>query len=121
MSTSRSSDGYYPKLPVRGFHLVRIDEVAASLSDYDPDTSLKMGRRETAMKRSRLLWAVALFGIAIGAAVGLGTGGTDAHANRDAAVEGNFTPAAVVDYCDDVCVRGRGAAALIVFSQWPSP
>jgi hypothetical protein len=75
------------------------------------------------MKRNRLLGAVALLGVgvAIGAAVGIGINDADALANRDAVVEGNFAPAAVVDYCDDVCVRGRGAAALIVFSQWPSP
>ncbi|CAG2151733.1 hypothetical protein LMG31506_04489 [Cupriavidus yeoncheonensis] len=73
------------------------------------------------MKRSRLLGAVAVVGvgIAIGAAVGLGIGDADALADRDAVVEGNFAPDAVVDYCDDVCVRGRGAAALIAFSQWP--
>ncbi|CAG2139400.1 hypothetical protein [Cupriavidus numazuensis] len=76
------------------------------------------------MKRSRWLGAVVLLGLglAAGVAVSLKMGATGTgFADGDDMVDNRFAPDAVVDYCDDVCVRGRGAAALIVFSQWPSP
>lgn len=76
------------------------------------------------MKRSRWLGAVVLLGVglAAGMAVSLKMGATGTGlSDGDDTVDIRFAPDAVVDYCDDVCVRGRGAAALIVFSQWPSP
>ncbi|QYY28336.1 MULTISPECIES: hypothetical protein [Cupriavidus] len=74
------------------------------------------------MKRSRCLAAVVLLGLGVAAGVALSLKmGATGIPDGDDTVEIRFAPEAVVDYCDDVCVRGRGAAALIVFSQWPSP
>lgn len=76
------------------------------------------------MKRLGFRWAAGLVGagVAVGAAWAIAMGGdiSAAHGSQDEMPAVSMIAAdAVQDNCDDACVRGRGAAALVVLSQRP--
>ncbi|WP_373376266.1 hypothetical protein [Cupriavidus nantongensis] len=69
------------------------------------------------MKRLGFRWAAGLVGA--GAAMGVAWGLAMDAGQEDRPTVTRHSAEAVLERCDDACVRSRGAAALVVLSQRP--
>jgi len=74
------------------------------------------------MKRLGFRWAAGLFGAgaALGAACAIAmVDGASVADRQDEEPAAGMARAGVPDGCDDACLRGRGAAVLLMLSQRP--